>query len=188
MPDVPATSLGEALRLLRARGFKPSGHRGGVRSFDGELACKGGAIKIRIAISDWDFLTYPTIKVLDHLDVLPPLSPHVFPGGGLCYFAPGAVVLDRYDPAESLAQCLDQAQQVLERIRHDPDYRHDDIQDEFLQHWSHGDSSAVYSVLIGTVDQATKSSKSSFYSPVIFKVGAVLAVLAGLAALFGGSA
>ena len=36
--------------------------------------------------------------------------------------------------------------------------------------------------------QATKSSKSSFYSPVIFKVGAVLAVLAGLAALFGGSA
>ena len=162
MPDVPATSLGEALRLLRARGFKPSGHRGGVRSFDGELACKGGAIKIRIAISDWDFLTYPTIKVLDHLDVLPPLSPHVFPGGGLCYFAPGAVVLDRYDPAESLAQCLDQAQQVLERIRHDPDYRHDDIQDEFLQHWSHGDSSAVYSVLIGTVDQATKSSNYWF--------------------------
>ena len=57
MPDVPATSLGEALRLLRARGFKPSGHRGAVRAFDGELACKGGAIQIRIDISDWDCLT-----------------------------------------------------------------------------------------------------------------------------------
>lgn len=162
MPDIPASRLGEALRLLRARGFKPSGHRAGVRSFDGALACKGGAIKIRIAISDWDFLTYPSIKVLDHLDVLPPLSPHVYPGGGLCYFAVGAVVLDRYDPAESIAQCLDQAQKILERIRHDPNYRHDDVQDEFLLHWAHGESSAVYSVLIGTVDQAEKSSNYWF--------------------------
>lgn len=162
MPEAPASRLAEALRLLRARGFKPSGHRGGVRSFDGELPCKGGPIKVRFAISDWDFLTYPSIKVLDHLDVLPPLSPHIYAGGGLCYFAAGAVVLDRYDPAESIAQCLDQAKRVLERIRHDPDYRHDDIQDEFLQHWSHGESSAVYSVLMGTVDQATKSSNYWF--------------------------
>lgn len=162
MPDVPALRLSAALKLLRARGFKPSGHRGGVRSFDGELSCTGGAIKVRIAIADWDFLTFPTIKVLDHLDVLPPLSPHVYPGGGLCYFAAGAYVLDRYDPAESIAQCLDQAKRVLERILHDPEYRHDDIQDEFLQHWSHGESSAVLSVLIGTVAPATKSSNYSF--------------------------
>lgn len=162
MPAVPASRLGEALRLLRERGFKPSGHRGGIRSFDGELSCKGGPIKVRFAISDWDFLTYPSIKVLDHLEVLPPISPHVLPGGGLCYFAEGAVVLDRYDPAESISQCLDQAQRVLEHIRHDANYRYDDIQDEFLQHWSHGESSTVYSVLIGTVDQKTKSSNYWF--------------------------
>lgn len=158
MREASASPLAEALRLLRSRGFKPSGHRGGIRRFDGDLPCKGGPIKIRLSVRDWDFLSYPSIKVLDHLDVLPPLSPHVYASGGLCYFASGAVVLDRYDPAESIAQCLDQAQRVLERIRHDPNFRHDDIQDEFLQHWSHGESSAVYSVLIGTVDQSTKLS------------------------------
>lgn len=162
MPEAAASPLGEALRLLRSRGFTPSGYRRGTRSFDGELPCKGGPIKVRLSITDWDFLTYPSIRVLDHLDVLPALSPHVYASGGLCYFASGAIVLDRYDPAESIAQCLDQAQLVLEHIRHDPNYRHDDIQDEFLQHWSHGESSAVYPVLIGTVDRTTKSSNYWF--------------------------
>lgn len=162
MLEAAASPLGEALRLLRSRGFTPSGHGRGARSFDGELCCKGGPIKVRLSITDWDFLTYPSIKVLDHLDVLPALSPHVYASGGLCYFASGAVVLDRYDPAESIAQCLDQAQLVLDRIRYDPNFRHDDIQDEFLQHWSHGESSAVFSVLIGTVDRTTKSSNYWF--------------------------
>lgn len=162
MPEAAASPLGEALRLLRSRGFTPSGHRRGTRTFDGELPCRGGPIKVRLSITDWNFLTYPTIQVLDHLDVLPTLSPHVYASGGLCYFASGAIVLDRYDPAESIAQCLDQAQLVLERIRHDPSFRHDDIQDEFLQHWSHGESSAVYPVLIGSVDQTTKSSSYWF--------------------------
>jgi len=162
MPESSASPLGEALRLLRSRGFKPSGHQRGTRSFDGALPCRGGPIKVRLGITDWDFLSYPSIKVLDHLDVLPALSPHVYASGGLCYFASGAVVLDLYDPAESIAQCLDQAQLVLERIRHDSNFRHDDIQDEFLQHWSHGESSAVYPVLIGTVDRTTKSSNYWF--------------------------
>ena len=162
MPEAAASLLGEALRLLRSRGFTPSGYRRGTRSFDGALPCKGGPIKVRLSVTDWDFLTYPSIRILDHLDVLPPLSPHVYASGGLCYFASGAVVLDRFDPAESIAQCLDQAQLVLDRIRHDPDFRHDDIQDEFLQHWSHGESSAVYSVLIGNVDRTTQSSNYWF--------------------------
>lgn len=158
MAEASASPLAEALRLLRSRGFKPSGHRGGIRSFEGYLPCKGGPIRVRFSITDWDFLSYPSIRVLDHLKVLPALSPHVYASGDLCYFADGAVVLDLYDPAESIAQCLDQAQRVLERIRHDPNFRHDDIQDEFLQHWSHGESSAVYPVLIGTVDRGNKSS------------------------------
>lgn len=164
MPEAPVSPLAKALRLLRSRGFKPSGHRGGSRSFDGDLPCKGGSIKVKLTIADWDFLSYPSIKVLDHLDVLPALSPHLYASGNLCYFASGSVVLDRYDPAESIAQCLDQAQQVLERIRHGADYRHDDIQDEFLQHWSHGESSAVYPVLIGNVDRETKFSHYWFMS------------------------
>lgn len=158
MPLVSASRLAEALQSLRSRGFKPSGHQHGVRTFDGALPCKGGDIQVRISISDWDFLEYPTIRVLDHLDVLPSLSPHVDPKGHLCYFAQGAAVLDRYDLAESIEQCLDQAQYVLDRIRHDPDYRYDDIQDEFLLHWSNGESQTVFPVLIGTVDRSSKFS------------------------------
>lgn len=158
MTHVSVSRLAEVLRLLRSRGFKPSGHRRGVRSFEGGLLCKGGDIQVRISISDWDFLEYPTIQVLDHLEILPSLSPHIDPNGHLCYFAKGAAVLDRYDPAESIAQCLDQARDVLDRIRHDRDYRYDDIQDEFLLHWSNGTPEAVFPVLIGTVDRASKSS------------------------------
>lgn len=85
MPEAVASPLGEALRLLRSRGLTPSGHRRGTRSFEGELPCKGGPIKVRLSITDWDFLTYPSIKVLDHLDVLPALSPHVYASGGVLF-------------------------------------------------------------------------------------------------------
>lgn len=143
---------------MSARGFKASGIQGGIRSFDGHLECKGGPIKVRLAIADWDFLTYPSIKVLEHIEALPALSPHVYSGGNLCYFASGSVVLDRYDAAESIAQCLDQAQLLLERVRGDPEYRRDDVQGEFLQHWAFGESHAVIPVLFGTVDPTNKCS------------------------------
>lgn len=162
MAHVSTDRLAEALRRLRARGFTPTGNRRGVRSFEGTLPCKGDPIKVRFQIWDWDFLTYPAITILERPEDFPPLAPHVDANGWLCYFASGAVVLDRYDPAESIAQCLDQAQHVLERIRFDPDYRRDDIQDEFMVHWFRGQSTAVWPVLIGTVDRKTKSSNYRF--------------------------
>lgn len=162
MATVSAERLAEALRLLRARGFTPTGNRRGIRSFEGTLPCKGGAIEVKFQIWDWDFLAYPAITILERPEDFPPLAPHVDQNGWLCYFASGAVVLDRYDPAESIAQCLDQAKHVLERIRLDPDYRRGDIQDEFLVHWFRGQSTVVWPVLIGTVNRATKSSNYWF--------------------------
>lgn len=162
MAIVSAERLAEALRLLRARGFTPTGNRRGVRSFEGAIPCKGGPIKVRVQIWDWDFLTYPAITVLERPEALPPLAPHLDENGWLCYFASGAAVLDRYDPAESIAQCLDQAQLVLERIRLDPNYRHDDIQDEFMVHWFRGQSTTIWPVLIGTVERDTTSSSYWF--------------------------
>src|SRR5512137_2154779 len=162
MANVSAERLAEALRLLRARGFTPTGNHRGVRSFDGAIPSKGTPTKVRFQIWDWDFLTYPAITVLERPEILPPLAPHVDENGWLCYFASGAVVLDRYDPAESIAQCLDQAQRVLERIRFDPNYRQDDIQDEFMVHWFRGQSTTIRPVLIGTVDRETSSSNYWF--------------------------
>ena len=164
MPEVSADRLAKALRLLRQRGFAPTGNQRGVRSFEGRLPCRGGSIKVRLKISDWDFLIYPEITVLERPTDLPALIPHVDASGGLCYFATGSVVLDRYDPSEAIAQCLDQAQIVLERIRHDPQYRHGDIQDEFLVHWYRNQSAAVWPVFIGTVDITASTLRTIGFS------------------------
>ncbi len=158
MSDVRVSKRAATFALLAERGFKASEHRAGRRSFDGLLHTRKKAVSTRITISDWDFVKYPTIRVLNHVNVLPSLSPHVSGDGSLCYFASGTVVLDRYDPAESIAQCLDGAKQVLDRILHDPQYRHDDVADEFLQHWAHGVSKRLFRVMLGTVDRKTLRS------------------------------
>src|SRR3989344_6130165 len=93
--------LTNALRLLRMRGFEPAGNRAGTRSFEGDLTCRGGNVRVRLSITDWDFLRYPSIIVLDGTDGFPPLVPHLTAEGWLCYFAAGSVVPDRYTPAEA---------------------------------------------------------------------------------------
>lgn len=160
--SVSSERLAEALRRLRARGFSPTGNRRGVRSFEGELPCKGGGIKIQFDIWDWDFLQYPAITILDWPADFPSLVPHLDEKGRLCYFAHGSIVLDQYDPAESISQCLDQAQLVLECIRWDSQYRQGDIQDEFLVHWFRGQSATLWPVLLGTVTLSKNSSNYWF--------------------------
>lgn len=153
--------LGETLRLLTARGFSSVGNRAGRRSFEGVLPCKKGNVRVRLVIKDWDFQSYPAIVLLDTPDFLPPLMPHVSVAGGLCYFAPGSVVLDRYDPATAIAQCLQQATAVLDRIASDPDYRSKDIQDEFLVHWEFGQTPWPWPVLIGSIPPNSVSANYS---------------------------
>lgn len=150
--------LAQTLRLLRARGFEPVGNRRGTRFFEGNLPCRGGDVRVRLGIADWDFLRYPSIVVLDGTEGFPPLVPHLTSEGWLCYFANGSVVLDRYNPAEAIAQCLDQAKLVLEQIRFDSDYRKNDIEDEFMVHWLTGQSIDIWEVLIGSVSAGARSS------------------------------
>ncbi len=87
--------------------------------------------------------------------------PHIDVGNNICYFSPGVVVLDIYDPATAIAQCLDQATFVLDQICLDPDYRANDIQDEFLAHWEFGQLSLPWPVLIGSVK--TEKHASNYF-------------------------
>jgi len=160
--------LGDVLRQLTTRGFVATGTRAGRRSFEGHLQCSKGAVRIQLVISDWDFLEYPTITIVDPPSFLPKLMPHVYGNGGLCYFRRGAVVLDRYDPALAIAQCLDQAKEVLDQIATNPDYRSGDIQDEFLAHWVLGQATSPWLVLKGSIDQ---NSVSANYSLIETGVG-----------------
>jgi molybdopterin/thiamine biosynthesis adenylyltransferase len=152
-----AGHLGSVLREMSAHGFKPNRQRGGTRSWTGEILCRHEKVRIEFRLSDWDFLDYPRIRVLSGVDI-PSLTPHLDGNGELCYLQRGSIVLDRYQPAQAVAQCLQQAQQVLERIKFDPEYRRTDIQDEFSIHWLAGQSTAIYPVLMGTFKPDSKST------------------------------
>lgn len=152
------STLGDVLRFLRSRGFEPVAAQRPARAFSGVLACLKGQVTVTLTIRDWDFLEYPQIELHDPPSFLPPLLPHVDVLGGLCYFAVGSVTLDRYNPATALAQCLDQATNVLDRISTDPNYRHADIQDEFSAHWEFGQAKAPWRVYLGQIDPESKSA------------------------------
>lgn len=145
------STLGESLRLLRSRGFRPIATRASGRSFAGTLPCAKGHVSVKLTIKDWNFLEYPQIALAEHPAFLPELIPHVDVLGNLCYFAPGAVTLDRYDPATALAQCLDQATAILNQIAVDPNYRVDDVQSEFPAHWEHGQLVLPWTVFLGEI-------------------------------------
>lgn len=182
--------VARGLRQLRGQGFTPAGNRGGVREFEGTLPCSGGPVRVRLSIGDWDFTDYPEIRVLKGFDNLPALLPHLSEHGWLCYFATGAAVLDRYEPEQAIAQCLEQARAVLDRVRTDPEYRRTDVQDEFMVHWLRGQSTGIWPVLIGPLSATAK--RSSYW--IVGVHGTKRAVIAdsadevaALACAFGGS-
>lgn len=153
--------LGAAFRQLSVRGFFATRRRAGQRRFEGVLPCLKGGVRVQLTVSDWDFLSYPEILLLERPSFLPELMPHVDVSGGLCYFAPGSVVLDRYDPATAVAQCLDQATALLDRIASDPNYRSSDIQDEFQAHWEFGQLTQPWPVLLGRIEPGAVSASYS---------------------------
>lgn len=145
-------TLGATLRMLRGRGFTALPSRGFARRFEGVLSCSRGPVRVELEISDWDFIGYPMIRVLDAPPELPTLAPHVDAARGLCYFAHGAVILDRYHPEHAVAQCLDQATSELDRLMSGPIYREGEFQAEFGANWSIGQFPLPFPVLLGTVD------------------------------------
>lgn len=135
--------------MFSARGFTTTKYvPGGGRIFEGDLQCTKGVVRVQVCLDDWDFILYPRITLISRPAFLPPLMAHVDALNGLCYFSPGSVILDRYDPATAVAQCLDQAAAVIEKIVLDPKYCSNDLQDEFLAHWLYGQRSLPWQVVL----------------------------------------
>lgn len=125
---------------LRQRGFTRAYDRIGAAIYSGRLDPTDLDIPVSIAVDDLDFVDFPEIVIGDEYRIPDRMVPHLAGGGtGICYYGKGSVVLDRYDPAGTVLQCLNRAEKVARdaiRGRSDGDFAQ-----EFQAYWS---SSFVY--------------------------------------------
>lgn len=113
-----ADDAAEARRLLHdaliGRGFRRTPAKPGTNYYEGEFSIGEGSVPIFVLADDLEFVSYPTIGIMPGWKSDGRRLPHVLgPGGIICYYAAGAVVLDRYDPGGTILQCLTQAERVL---------------------------------------------------------------------------
>lgn len=153
------TGYGRALEVLSQAGLKPVRARARVRAFEGSLRTASGEFPIRFEIEDWDFLEYPRITLLSRPANAPKILEHVDALGGLCYFSPGSVILDRFEPDEAIKQCLAGAADVLHRISGGK-ARAADIANEFAAYWVVGQIPPAYPVL---VDELKPDAETAMY-------------------------
>ncbi|WP_329833314.1 HesA/MoeB/ThiF family protein [Stenotrophomonas geniculata] len=136
---------------LTARGFQQLPSRDGSCSFIGTLPCKFGDALITLKIVDWDFVSYPIIRVDALPNGAPSLIPHISAWGGFCYLAPGSVILDRFKPDIAVEQCLVFATRELDRLLSDHTYRQGEFQSELGPNWHIGQKPLPRHVLLGTL-------------------------------------
>lgn len=149
----------EVSQELVKHGFRPLHYRKGVLRMRGTLTCAFGDVPIEIAVADWDFVDYPNICLLERPEPLKGVQPHIFARGGLCYLAPGALVLDRHDPVQAVLQCLAQATVVLNDLALDVEYRRTEFTREFLAEWALGQAPLPRTILkAGVAADATEVS------------------------------
>ncbi|MGE4069824.1 MAG: ThiF family adenylyltransferase [Lysobacterales bacterium] len=137
---------------LENLGFAAAPRIGMARCFDGTLKCRAGPVRVQLQVTDWDFVDYPVLRLLEHPPFLPSVVPHLSAGRTLCYFQESAVVLDRYRPDLALSQCLNRAQDELDRLAQSPTYREGEFQAEFDAVWAVGQHPAAVPLLVGNLD------------------------------------
>lgn len=144
--------LALALTQLAAQGFVAAPRNGSARCFDGHLNCQAGPVPVRVEVTDWDFIDYPVIRLLDRPAFLSGVVPHLSSSGVLCYFQEGAVILDRYRPDHALLQCLERARNELDRLARSPTYREGEFEAEFSASWILGQEPRAITLMLGDLD------------------------------------
>ncbi len=134
-----------------------------LASFVGQLTIQSNDFNIRIDITDWDFVDYPMIHLLDQPESF---RPHVDQRGGLCYLTEGSCVFDRNFPVENVKRCLGLASDELERQLF-PGYIQDESRYEFVRYWS---ENGLY--LLGTVqpEQGIHKTNATFINSNTLKL------------------
>lgn len=125
-----------------------------MRAFEGPLRLHAGEVATRLEVTDWNFVEYPRLELLMRPVFLPARLSHIDATGGLCYLAPGSVVLDRFNPAGSIALCLQAAETLLNDLIAHPAQSAQDLQDEFLAYWAGGSAARGCAVIGDVPDEA----------------------------------
>ena len=152
----------EVSQYLVDRGFAYVNRRKETLRFRGKLACRLGDVPIEITIRDWDFIHYPHVRVIERPACLDGVQAHLSALNGLCYFTPGSMLLNRHDPVEAVAQCLDQATLVLDELAHNPTYRQEEFVREYLANWEAGQDPPPIHVVKGSIADKTTNMHVTF--------------------------
>jgi molybdopterin/thiamine biosynthesis adenylyltransferase len=177
----------EVARELAKWGFRFVGFRREVLKLSGSLKCAFGLVPIDLRIRDWEFVDYPVIRILERPKQLDGVQPHVFSGGGLCYFNPGSVVLDRFDPVGAVLNCLEQATLVLNRLTLDTDYRREEFTLEYLTQWNVGQDPAPSQLIKAGIDDGAADAATAILGNAWLIVGSEVRELQAIADAMGES-
>lgn len=119
---------------LAGRGFERKPEKPGRNWYEGAFVVGDDQVPIFVLVTDLEFVTYPSIGIMPTWRSARPRMPHVLgPGGIICYFASGSVVLDRYNPGGTILQCLARAERVLRDAI--AGRSEDDFAGEFRTYW-----------------------------------------------------
>jgi molybdopterin/thiamine biosynthesis adenylyltransferase len=161
----------EVARELAKWGFRFVSIRREVLKLSGSLKCEFGLVPVDLHIRDWEFVNYPVIRILERPKQLEGVQPHVFSSGGLCYFNPGTVVLDRFDPVGAVLHCLEQARLVLNCLALDADYRREEFTLEYLTQWNVGQEPAPSALIKAGIDDGATDAATAILGNAWLIVG-----------------
>jgi molybdopterin/thiamine biosynthesis adenylyltransferase len=120
--------------VLRANGFSADRSETQFHRFVGNLRAAGREVGVSISFRDTEFTELPSVHLLDPDHDAPDVAAHLFVRGGLCFGRNEDIVLDRYNVAATVQQCLEMARHGLERVLTHTRLG-DEIAREFPQHW-----------------------------------------------------
>jgi molybdopterin/thiamine biosynthesis adenylyltransferase len=137
-----------------------------VRAFEGPISVGANVVNICFEITDWDFVHYPRVRLLEEFADGHSVYAHLDAAGGLCYFSPESVILDRFRPWEAVHQCLHAVEQVLTKALNHDAGRESEIQSEFVAYWAGGQLPFAKSVIVDELpSDAEEASYFSFDGP-----------------------
>ena len=139
------TSLQVIHNYLISKGFIRQHHIEELYSYHGEITVSDKIFKIEISFNDFDFIKIPTVKVLGWPDGIPKMLPNVYEESRLCYLDKELIVLDRYEPYNSIFVIFEHIEALLKTfLPKKLEGLPEKFADEFTAYWNRDSLNQAY--------------------------------------------